>query len=92
MPYIHLKNAEIILEENKTRYEVGDYIHGRLIISLNGELSLSCVKIGLICLVKLEDEETAGSFTKEGKVCFKSSTYLEDTYELPPESKTFLYY
>jgi len=89
MTGIHLKNTEIILDGKKTRYQVGDYVHGKLIISLNGELALSAVKIGLICLAKLKTVENTNRFISDGHDSNGKYTILDHTFELPPRSKIF---
>jgi len=89
MPGIHLKNTEIVLDGNKTRYQVGDYIHGKLIISLNGELKLSSVKIGLVCFAKLKIVESSNRFISDGHDSNGKHTFFDHTFELPRESKIF---
>ncbi|CAG2100440.1 unnamed protein product [Medioppia subpectinata] len=83
---MHLTNAQIVLEANKTRYQVGDYIHGKLAIALNGHLSLSAVKIGLTCVATIKPVDNS-MYQKEGRVCMDKSPYkrvfLDHTYELP---------
>ncbi|XP_054159779.1 arrestin domain-containing protein 4-like [Oppia nitens] len=85
---IHLRNAEIMLVGNKVMYQMGDYIHGKLIISLNGRLSLSRVKLRLTCVATIKPVDNS-MYQKEGKVCMDKNLYkhvfLDHTYELPEQ-------
>jgi hypothetical protein len=81
-----INSMQIVLNDNKSKYETGDYINGKLIISLKGELIPSAVKISLICLAEVNWSENRGLKT-EGRAYHLKHKYLDQTYELPQESK-----
>lgn len=94
---IHLTNAQIVLDPNKAKYQLGEYIHGKLLISLNGRLQLSWVKIGLTCVATIKAVDSSAMYQREGKVCLAKSDFkhvlLNHTYELPQQgSLVFLFY
>jgi len=93
MERIQLNEMEIILDGNRARYQTGDYISGKLKISLNGVLLLSNVKIGLVCMAEVKWVENPGTrYHREGHVYHDKQKYLDLTYELPDESeKIFLH-
>jgi hypothetical protein len=80
-----INSKQIILDDNKSKYETGDRINGKLIISLNGELIPTAIKISLICLAEVSWTEN-GSKTGSRDYHLKRK-YLDLTYELPQESK-----
>ena len=91
MSDIHLTNAQIQLDPKESKYQLGEYIHGKLVISLNGRLSLSMVKIGLTCVATIKAVDSSAMYQREGKVCLAKNDFkhvlLNHTYELPPQSE-----
>jgi len=86
MENFHINGMEIILDDDKTKYQAGDEINGRLVISMNGELMLSNIKINLVCQAEAKWVENPG-FKSEGHAYNITRKYLDYTYELPQESK-----
>jgi hypothetical protein len=81
-----INSKEIVLIDNKSKYETGDRINGKLVISLKGELIPSAIKISLICLAEVDWTESRG--VKTGPRTFHlKRKYLDQTYQLPEESK-----
>jgi hypothetical protein len=88
MERIHLTNLEIILEDNKTKYQAGDYVNGKINISLNGILLLSNVKISLICMAEVKWVENPGTrYHRGGHVYHDKYQYLDYVYEMPLQCK-----
>jgi hypothetical protein len=86
MERYHINSMQIILEDHKPKYETGDYINGKLVISLNGDLLLSNIKISLTCLAEVKWTEQPG-LKSEGHAYHLRRKYLDYTYELPQEGK-----
>ncbi|CAG2163523.1 unnamed protein product [Oppiella nova] len=87
---VYATGFEIVLEGNKTIYQVGDYVHGKLHIALNGHLPLSLVRIGLTCVATIKPVDNS-MYQKEGRVCMDKNPYkhifLDHTYELPAQKQ-----
>jgi len=79
-----INSKEIILTDNKSKYETGDRINGKLVISLKGELIPSAIKISLICLAEVDWTESRGVKTVPRTFHLKRK-YLDQTYQLPEE-------
>ena len=75
---LRLKNVEIVLENEQKVYEMGQKVHGKIVVTFSGELPLSAIQIGIVCMSKI----------KHADETFDQKKLLESFYALPKKGKT----
>ncbi|KAF7493000.1 Arrestin domain-containing protein 3 [Sarcoptes scabiei] len=68
-----LKDVEIFLDKDRKIFDMGEMVHGKLRISCSGELHLSVLQIGIVCMSKIKHADDT----------FDQKKLLEEFYELP---------
>lgn len=70
---LKLKDVEILLDNDRKVYEMGERIHGTVRITFSGELSLTTLQFGIVCMSKI----------KHADETFDQKKLLEEFYALP---------
>ena len=78
----HIKDIKIVLDAPKAKYQSGDEITGKVIVSCKGDLFGSVLTIKLNCIGHIKWAELPG-LKIEGQTVDLNHQYLEQTYELP---------
>lgn len=73
-----IKDVEIFLDRDRKIYEMDEMVHGKLRISFQGELHLSKLRIGIVCMSKIRNADDT----------FDQKKLLEEFYELPRAGKS----
>ena len=60
MERLHINHIRIILTDPKTKYQSGDHITGKVVISTIEQLLVSLIKINLSCIVEVKWVELPG--------------------------------
>ncbi|OTF83394.1 hypothetical protein BLA29_014296, partial [Euroglyphus maynei] len=68
-----IKDVEIFLDRDRKIFEMGEMVHGKLRIAFQGELHLSKLMIGIVCMSKIRNADDT----------FDQKKLLEEFYELP---------
>ncbi|KAH9497092.1 Arrestin domain-containing protein 3 [Dermatophagoides farinae] len=68
-----IKDVEIFLDRDRKIFEMGEMVHGKLRIACQGELHLSKLRIGIVCMSKIRNADDT----------FDQKKLLEEFYELP---------
>ena len=84
MDILQINDIRIVLTDNKVRYQSGDYICGKVVISVNGRIKVSVININLDCIAEVKWTELPG-FKSEGHNIHVKRKYLEYVYQLPEE-------
>jgi len=74
---LRLKNVEIILENDRKVFQMGERVHGKLVVNFTGELPLSTLQIGVVCMSKIKHADDT----------FDQKKLLETFYKLPKSGK-----
>ena len=74
---LKLKNVEILLDNNRTIFEMGEKVHGKVKVTFTGDLPLTSLQIGIVCMSKI----------KHADETFDQKKLLETFYELPKSGK-----
>ena len=80
----HINDIRVILTDHKSKYQSGDYITGKVVISTSDRLSVSVIKINLSCIVEIKWVELPG-LKSDGHNIHLLKKYLEYNYQLPDE-------
>lgn len=74
-----LKDVEIFMDKNRKTFEMGEMVHGKLRISMTGELYLSTLQIGIVCMSKIKHTDET----------FDQKKLLEEFYALPKSGRFY---
>lgn len=76
---LRLKNVEIVLENDQKVFQMGENVHGKLVVNiLTGDLPLSTLQIGVVCMSKIKYSDDT----------FDQKKLLETFYQLPKSGKS----
>ncbi|CAG2117775.1 unnamed protein product, partial [Medioppia subpectinata] len=84
MDRFHINDMNVILEDNKRVYQTGDYITGKLVLTLRGEILVSIIQIKMCCLAQVKWMEMPG-LKSDGHQFHIKRKYVELDYQLPDE-------
>ena len=77
---LRLKNVEIILENDQKVFQMGENVHGKVVVTFTGELPLSALQIGVVCMSKI----------KHADETFDQKKLFESFFALPKSGKSTL--
>ena len=72
-----MKNVEIVLENDHKVVQMGESVHGKVVVSFTGELPLSALQIGVVCMAKIKMADDT----------FDQKKLLDSFFQLPKSGK-----
>ena len=83
----HINDIGILLTDGRHKYQSGDYINGKVVISVNGQLQVSVLLIRFSCVARVEWVEMPG-FKSDGHNVNITREYLQDNYNVADQCET----
>ena len=86
MDRIHLTFMDIVFDDNRKEYQIGDHVCGLLKMSIKGRLMMSDMKICLTCTAEVNWMENTGmKHHSTGQVYSNKQKLLDSTYAIPED-------
>ena len=76
------ESMDIVLDDNKTRYQAGEDVSGLIKYSLKPSVLMANIKISLVCISEVNWTETMGTpFYKDGHAYKEKKTLVKQTVD-----------